>query len=249
MKYSFLIFSYGVVLLLLLVLLNLLGCSFLVSLVTASAFLIPIVLLHYALVQINPMLDKRSRLNIIYVGGACLLSAYLVVMLVNYYISDVMCSAYKMPELLLNPFLLMALIGIPSLLIYYVEKRFRRQFPYDTSITFVSNRQKITIDPAMLSFIESNDTEVYVHTSSGEIFRTYTRISEWERMLDERFIRVHRSYIVNMNFVQECNMQRLVIANRTIDVSRKYKDKVRLYLTRMKSDGNKGKMPIDETTS
>mgnify|MGYP003094691318 CR=1 FL=1 len=76
-------------------------------------------------------------------------------------------------------------------------------------------------------FLESNDSEVWIHTSTGESLRTKTKISQWEQQLDDRFLRIHRSYIVNADRVARHTAGAVVVDGRTLEVSRKYRDSVR----------------------
>ncbi len=46
-------------------------------------------------------------------------------------------------------------------------------------------------------YVESNDNEVFIHAANGCSYRTRTRISQWEKLLDDRFVRIHRAYLVN----------------------------------------------------
>ena len=92
-----------------------------------------------------------------------------------------------MPGLLLNPpFILLVLTALiaPEIAL---EKHLERRCPYARSISFVSDRRKITLDPAEISYVESNDSEVWIHTAGGLAYRTKTRISQWETQLDSRF--------------------------------------------------------------
>ena len=96
-----------------------------------------------------------------------------------------------MPGLLLNPpFILLVLTALiaPEIAL---EKHLERRCPYARSISFVSDRRKITLDPAEISYVESNDSEVWIHTAGGLAYRTKTRISQWETQLDSRFLRIH----------------------------------------------------------
>lgn len=60
-----------------------------------------------------------------------------------------------------------------------------------------------------------------------EAYRTKTRISQWEALLDRRFLRIHRSYIVNTERIDEWRPTRVRIGDRLIEISRKYKEEVR----------------------
>ena len=63
--------------------------------------------------------------------------------------------------------------------------------------------------------------------SPGEIYRTKTRISQWEAQLDGRFLRIHRSYIVNTERIDRYLPSYVLIGDERIDISRKYKEEVR----------------------
>jgi DNA-binding LytR/AlgR family response regulator len=108
-----------------------------------------------------------------------------------------------------------------------IEREIELREPYDRTIRFTSERRTITLDPADVLYIESNDTEVFVCTADGDSFRTRTRISQWENILDKRFLRIHRSYIINTHRIDSFDGTRVRIQHRTIELSRKYKESVR----------------------
>ena len=56
------------------------------------------------------------------------------------------------------------------------------------TVSFISERRKATLPVGELLYVESNDTEVFLHTADGGLYPTRTRISQWERLLDDRFI-------------------------------------------------------------
>ena len=136
-----------------------------------------------------------------------------------------------MPGLLLNPpFILLVLTALiaPEIAL---EKHLERRCPYARSISFVSDRRKITLDPAEISYVESNDSEVWIHTAGGLAYRTKTRISQWETQLDSRFLRIHRSFIVNTARIDHCCPAHVEIGGMTIEISRKYREAARRRLT------------------
>lgn len=134
----------------------------------------------------------------------------------------------QMPGLLLNPVFLLLIPGAFVTPEIMLENYLTARCPYDKTISFVSERRKITLDPAEILYVESNDSEVWLHTASGEAYRTKTRISQWESQLDRRFLRIHRSYIVNTAHVGEYHPSRVNVGGQEIEISRKYKDTARL---------------------
>ena len=57
-------------------------------------------------------------------------------------------------------------------------------------------------------------------------------VSWWEALLDRRFLRIHRSYIVNTECIEEYRPTRVRIGSIEIEISRKYKEEVHRRLGR-----------------
>ena len=149
-------------------------------------------------------------------------------MLANYYLLRPIGFEYNhIPHLLTNPLFILFVVATFAIVWLLVEREIVQRQPYDTMISFTSERRAITLNPAEILYIESNDTEVYVCTADGESFRTRTRISQWENILDKRFLRIHRSYIINTHRIDSFDGSRVRIQHRTIELSRKYKERVR----------------------
>ena len=93
--------------------------------------------------------------------------------------------------------------------------------------TFTSDYRKVTLDLSEIIYVESRDTEVWVYATEGRHYRNKTGISQWENLLGEDFIRVHRSFIVRKEAIQETLSDSLTLADGTsIPVSRKYRETV-----------------------
>lgn len=131
-----------------------------------------------------------------------------------------------LPELLSNPafllILLAAFVAPEHALSRYVASR----MPQPDRISFVSERRKVTLRFAEILCIESNDSEVTLHTVDGTRYRTRTRISQWERLLGERFVRIHRAWLVNAGHVVDAAAGTVTVGDRTLEVSRKYREAV-----------------------
>lgn len=151
------------------------------------------------------------------------------------------------PALFSNPaflVLLLAAVVIPeTLLSRYLDRR----LPRTKEIAFVSDRRRVTLGLAQIVYVESNDDEVLLHTLDGRSYRTKTRISQWERLLDDRFVRIHRAYIVNSEHVASVGGGQAVVAGRTFDLSRKYRERAMQRISEQLcekpscADGNKPK--------
>ena len=130
------------------------------------------------------------------------------------------------PDIILNPIfiwlLLISFIGLEKFIAY---KLFTTEYK-EKYIEFISDRKKISIEIDSIKYIESKDDEVWIRTISGISYRTRMKISQWEEVLDNRFLRVHRSFIVNKNLICLYNSSLIVIGDKSIEISRKYKEKV-----------------------
>lgn len=197
----------------------------------ADALLLGVLLLpgmltaRYFVPQLSFGGRRRDLLDALYLVLAILAIEYLSLMLGNALVLD--AGEGEMPGLLLNaPFILLVVTAfiVPEMLL---EKYLERRCPYDAAIRFVSERRKITLDPADILYIESNDSEVWIRTAPGDAYRTKTRISQWEAQLDSRFLRIHRSFIVNTARIDRCRPTHVEIGGVTIEISRKYKETAR----------------------
>lgn len=128
------------------------------------------------------------------------------------------------PSLFSNPIFLLVLLVAFVLPCELLSRWLRWRLPRSRNITFVSERRKVTLEFAAIVYVESNDTEVLLHTVDGTVYRTRTRISQWEQLLDDRCVRVHRSYIVNAEHVAGVTAQGVVIGGMQIEFSRKYRE-------------------------
>ena len=54
-------------------------------------------------------------------------------------------------------------------------------------------------------YCEVQGRKVYVHQSDGQIIDYYDNLENFERQMDRRFFRCHRSYLVNLDYVRGCD--------------------------------------------
>ena len=105
----------------------------------------------------------------------------------------------------------------------WIDKRFKVQ---DPTITFFSERKSVTLRLADIAYIESNDTEVRIVTTSAESYRNKTGIGQWENLLGDGFLRIHRSYLVNTAHATLATPDSVAVGGTCLPISRKYKDSV-----------------------
>ena len=111
-----------------------------------------------------------------------------------------MSYASGMPSVLLNPVFLALVLAILFVLDTSIGKKLDQHFgKTPKSITFISDRKNVTLLTEQILYVESNDAETWVHTLDGERYRNKTNISQWEQILEDDFLRTHRSFLVNIN--------------------------------------------------
>lgn len=156
---------------------------------------------------------------------ATLLTEYLGIIFTSWYLFKL--TPGTLPDLIFNPILIWILLAAFIALERVIEHYLIKTVPPEEYIMFISDRKKISIRVDSILLVESRDSEVLLHTSDSSTYRTKMKISQWESVLDERFMRVHRSYLVNKNHISHATANEVTVGNRTIEVSRKYRDSFR----------------------
>jgi hypothetical protein len=129
------------------------------------------------------------------------------------------------PPIIVNPFLIwMLLILFIGAEIVTEKYLFKEKPDKKVIIEFISDRRRVRIAPDEIIIVESRDNEVFIFTVTGKTYRTKMRISKWEELLESGFVRVHRSFLVNSEFIEKFNHSSVIVAGREIEISRKYRE-------------------------
>ena len=187
--------------------------------------------LEYLMPKAHKTRDK------VYLSLAVLVAMIVLVVWLHYLLWNRMSpsgsiSEKLVPPMLINPAFLGLILTTLSIGDYYwskwIDKRFKAK---DRTVTFFSERKSVTLRLADIAYVESNDTEVRIVTVSGESYRNKTGISQWENLLGDGFLRIHRSYLVNIAAAALTSPDMVSIAGKDLPVSRKYKDSVKVLVT------------------
>lgn len=90
------------------------------------------------------------------------------------------------------------------------------------TLTVRSNRKSVPISIEDIFYIESLADYVKIHTTS-EVVITKEKISQFEQMLPDWFIRIHRSFLINQNKVESFGHDFVTIHSQKLPLGRKYK--------------------------
>lgn len=205
-----------------------LGYSFSKGLLVASLFLPGALLAKWLLRQAEWKTDAKSIMNIFFILCAVACFEFLLITIAHIVVDMTMgefySAAFSIPQMVVNPFFEAVII-----LLFIAGDRFISQkfadSEEDRRITFTSDRHKVMLDRNEILYIESNDSEVWVCAIGERRFRNKTGITQWENLLGESFIRVHRSYLVRRDAVTVVSSDSLTLSDGTsVPVSRKYRE-------------------------
>ena len=198
--------------------------TFAQAMMLASMFLPVLLAMKYFLPQVK---WERTRKAIVGVGClflSFLLLEYLLLMCCHTWIKSYTAD---IPSVLLNPVFLMVILAMLFVVDTSVGKLLDKRYgKTPKSITFISERKNVTLPTEQILYVESNDVETWVHTVGGEHYRNKTNISQWEHILEEGFLRTHRSFLVNERYVTKADAGGVMLGDVAIPVSRKYKEAV-----------------------
>ncbi len=218
------------------------GYSFQESLFMGSMFLPGAIAAKYLLPKVSFKKRSEGIQGVIYIVLAILVFEFLIIILANNLIQNQRHilevgrrynynDAYKMPlpGILLNPFFISIIISVLALGGSLIDRWLTKKHPeLETSITFCSERKKVTLLPSEILYVESCDTEVLIHASDGRALRNRTGISQWEALLGPGFIRIHRAFLVNARYAKLDSMDTVSVADNKLPVSRKYQKQLKV---------------------
>ena len=133
-------------------------------------------------------------------------------------------SEYINP-ILVNPLFIAAVMLVLSSGDWLLSRLFKPDSESEPDmITFNSEYRKITLASTEIRYIESRDTEVWIYATEDRIFRNRTGITQWENLLGENFVRVHRSYLVRRDIIVNVDSEHIILNDNTeIPVSKTFR--------------------------
>ena len=191
----------------------------------AQAILIGLTFCPCALALEFLMPKAKKPVDKVYLSLAVLLSVFVLILILHYFVwaplVDGIRSAKDVAPMLINPTFLGLILTMLAIGDYFWAKWLSKS---------------VTLPVSDIAYIESNDTEVRIVTVSGESHRNKTGISQWENLLGDGFMRIHRSYLVNTALMTVSSPDTVTVGDVQLPVSRKYKETVHEYASE-RNDG------------
>jgi hypothetical protein len=236
MKQKVIIIAYWTLMILLTALmLCSLDYTFLESCLLATLLLPGGIIIKYMLPKILFEPIKTRIRDLVLLGITALIIEILLILIGHGIILSIKYPYYLTPDIepivsnmIVNPIFLTLLLilfaGGDYLLDDYLTKHLK-QVP--KTITFTSDRKPVSLLQADILYVESNDTEVWIHAVDGQKYRNKTPISQWENLLGIDFVRIHRSFLVSRSHITRTDADTLTLTGgEVLPISRKYRDQV-----------------------
>ena len=195
-----------------------------------SISLLPVaILFRQLIVRVSFAANRRKVVKsllfiLLFILTLAFLAVHLAHTAILYFYRQVPTLGYGIPPVLLNPAFLLSMLILLTIGDYGLGRLLRRRLPEtDETITFVSDRQSTTLARSEILYIESCDTEVWVHATDDRRFRNKTAISSWANLLGPEYLRIHRSYLVRITACTGMDRDNVLLGDIRLPVSRKYK--------------------------
>ena len=112
------------------------------------------------------------------------------------------------------------------------EKKSEKKNVQNDEIIFIKTKKGLEkINISNIRWIEAYDYYSFIRLEKEKILATITLKALEEKINSNSFIKVHRKYVVNLNFIEKFVGNNIEIANELIPISRSHKEKLLEKLT------------------
>lgn len=106
-------------------------------------------------------------------------------------------------------------------LLQEIKSRFQKKHVSKVTVYDSSSKQNQDIPYHRISYIESMHNYLYIHLVTGMTVKARSGVTEFMERLDDRFLRINRGVIVNMEAVEKMNLDSCQIGGVTFGLSRR----------------------------
>lgn len=90
-----------------------------------------------------------------------------------------------------------------------------------------ADRKNRKVSYQEILYVESLSDYIKIHLISSAPIISKAKISHIEKELPKNFLRIHRSFLINLDHAKTFNSEQVTIADQSIPISRSYKSKVK----------------------
>lgn len=210
------------------------------ALMMGLAFLPSALALSFFLPKVDRTAGRKARIRdtafiVLGVMSMAFLLLFLLQVILFYNFSD--DRLWDFPAMLRNPVFIAAILSLLAYGHYLLERWLDKRFPSTHPITFNSEHRKITLKKEDILYVESRDSEVWIAARDGQAYRNRNGITQWENLLGDGFLRIHRAFLVNVAASALTSSDTVEVAGKELPVSRKYKENVKAVLAAARAPG------------
>ena len=111
-----------------------------------------------------------------------------------------------------------------------MKEAFKVMSPKEEIFEYTYKKVPYKILVSKIRYFESDKREVNLYNTDG-VYSFYKKLDEVEAQLEQmniKFLRISKSYLVNMNYVKEFRFEKVVMDDgKELKIGPRYKDKVR----------------------
>ena len=190
--------------------------------------------LSFLLPKVDRAKDRRGRiLDSVFIILGVMTTAFFLIFSIEWFLLFVLDTngdyEKTLPAMLLNPVFVAGILAALAYGNYVLERWLNARFPSTRPITFFSGYRKVSIDRKDILYVESRDSEVWVFARDGETYRNRNGIGQWENLLGDGFLRIHRAFLVNVTHATLASPDTVLVAGKELPVSRKKKETVKAF--------------------
>ena len=112
-------------------------------------------------------------------------------------------------------------------LVQKIKERFQKNSSPTLEIYDVNSRQKQRVPCQKITYVESMHNYLYLHLTSGVVLRVRESLQEFMTNLDDRFLRINRGVVVNMEAVDRMNTDSCEVDGMVFMLSRRQRSENR----------------------
>ena len=203
--------------------------------IMSLTFLPSAMALSFFLPKVDRTKDRNGRImdSIFIILGVMTLAFFLIFSIQWFFVfvqeSD-SPKEWTLPAMLGNPVFVSGILAVLAYGNYMLERWLSARFPLEKPISFFSGYRKVSLRKEDISYIESRDSEVWVVVRDGQTYRNRNGIGQWENLLGEGFLRIHRAFLVNISHATLSTPDTVLVDGKELPVSRKNKETVKAVL-------------------
>ena len=205
------------------------------AVVMSLSFLPAAMALSYCLPKVDWTRSRKDRVldTVFIILGVMSMAFFLIYALQMLFILviDRNRTDWSLPAMLWNPVFVAAVLAVLAYGHYLLARWLEKKDPTDRPVTFTSEYKKVSLNKEDILYIESRDSEVWIHARDGQLYRNKTGISQWEDALGTGFLRIHRSFLVHEKDALLTSPETVSVLGNELPISRKYKDYVKRALS------------------